>query len=134
MMLRKTAHIIMVVMLIFATSGITIYRHYCCGRLVDTSIYTTTKHCCETHCPGCRNEIINLRIADQFESYQNRIDLKPGFKTLFEQHSLPTVLAFSTTSHPALSFDTQGDHSLKPYPKNSVYAESNIAFLQVFRL
>ena len=131
-MLRKTAHIIMVVMLIFATSGITIYRHYCCGRLVDTSIYTTTKHCCETHCPGCRNEIINLRIADQFESFQNRIDLQPGYKTLLEQHSLPTLLAFSTTPRSALSNEKQRDHSLKPYPKILTYAGNSNAILQVF--
>ena len=117
-MLKKTGHIIMVVMLLFATSGITIYRHYCCGRLVNTSIYSVTHHCCETNCPGCRNEIINLRIADQFESCQNQINLKPDYKTLFEQHSLPTLLAFSTTLQTSLFIDGKGDHSLKPYPND----------------
>jgi len=131
-MIKKTGHILIAVLLIFATSGVTIYRHYCCGKLVNTSLYSTTRHCCETNCPGCRNEIINLRIADQFESFQNRIDLKPSFNTLLEQHSLPTLLAFSTTPHPTLTFDTQGDHSLKPYPNNPVHVGNNIAFLQVF--
>ena len=124
----------MIVMLVFATSGITIYRHYCCGRLVTASVYSNTSHCCETKCPGCRNEIINLRIVDQFESNQNRPDLKPGYNTLFEQHSLPTLLSFSTFSYPSIINETQGDQSVKPCPYHPVYAGNSNAFLQVFLL
>lgn len=122
----------MAVLLLFATSGITIYRHYCCGSLVNTSIYSIPHHCCKDNCPGCRNEIINLRIADQFESYQTEIDFKAGFKTLLEQHSLPTLLAFSSVPSRTFLNDAQGDHSIKPYPNNPVYAGNSNAFLQVF--
>jgi hypothetical protein len=131
-MLKKIANIIMAVMLLFATSGITIYRHYCCGSLVNTSVYSTPHHCCKTNCPGCRNEIINLRIADQFESFQSQIDLKSGFTTLLQQHSLPILLAFSTTPVVGLFNDTQGDHSIKPYPNYSIYAGNSNALLHVF--
>jgi hypothetical protein len=133
-MLKRTGHIFIAVLLIFATSGVTIYRHYCCGRLVETSVYSVTKHCCETNCPGCRNEIINLRVADQFESYQNRVDLKPGYKTLLEQHSLPTLLAFLTVPQSALISNKQGDHSLKPNLNALAAAGTSRAFLQVFLL
>jgi hypothetical protein len=131
-MLKKTGYIIIAVMLLFATSGVTIYRHYCCGSLVGTSLYSTPHHCCKANCPGCRNEIINLRIADQFESFQTQVDLKAGFKTLLEQHSLPTLRAFSMSPDFALFNDSQGDHSIKPYPNNPVYAGNTNAFLQVF--
>jgi hypothetical protein len=133
-MLKRSANIIMAILLLFATSGVTIYRHYCCGSFVGTSLYSVPGHCCKTDCPGCRNEIINLRIADQFESNSTQADFKADFKTLFSQHSLPVLLAFSTTHQIAFYQDTQGDHSLKPDLVTPGYAGNPYAFLQVFLL
>lgn len=133
-MLKKAGHILLIVMLVFATSGITIYRHYCCGRFVTASVYSTTSHCCETNCPGCRNEIINLRITDQFDSFQNQMDFHTGFKTLLKQYSLPVLLAFSTVPGSGLFNETQGDHSIKPYLNYPVFAGNSHSLLQVFLL
>ena len=131
-MLKKPGYIIMAVLLLFATSGITIYRHYCGGNLINTSIYSTPHHCCKDNCPGCHNEKINLRLADQFESYQTQIDFRASFKTLLAQHTLPTLLAFSSVPSMALLNDAQGDHSIKPYPIKPIYAGNTTPFLQVF--
>jgi hypothetical protein len=131
-MLKKTGHILIILLLLFGTTGLTITRHFCGKNLIHTSIYSSPNNCCKGNCPGCHNEKINFRITDQFESYQTQIDFTAGFKTLLEQHSLPTILAFSSSLNLALLNDAPGDHGIKPSPTKPICAGNTTAILQVF--
>lgn len=131
-MLKRVAHIFLILLLVFSTTGLTITRHYCGRNLVDTSIYSSPHNCCEGKCPGCHNERINIRITDTYESSQSQINLTEGFKNLVEQHSLPTILAFSFAPNIALLNDASGDHCIKPFPTIPIFAGHSTAFLQVF--
>ncbi len=54
-MLRKTSHIILSSLLLFATVGIAISKHYCCGNLISISIFGKADSCCDKdRC--CQNE------------------------------------------------------------------------------
>ena len=54
-MLRKTSHIILSSLLLFATVGITISKHHCGGNHVSTSIFGEAKSCCDKE-GCCQNE------------------------------------------------------------------------------
>lgn len=130
-MLKRVAHIFLILLLVFSTTGLTITRHYCGRNLVDTSIYSSPHNCCEGKCPGCHNERINIRITDKFETSQPQADFKAGFKNLLKHHSLP-ILLFSQTSGFDLLKDAKGDHCIKPFSLRPIFAGHSNAFLQVF--
>ena len=54
-MLRKTSHIILSTLLLFATVGIAISKHYCCGNLISTSIFGEADSCGDKD-DCCKNE------------------------------------------------------------------------------
>jgi hypothetical protein len=131
-MLKKTGNILIILLLLFGTTGMSINRHYCGRNLNHISINSTPHNCCNGNCPLCHNERINIRITDTYESSQSQINFTAGFINLLEQHSLPTVLAFSNATNVALLNDASGDHSIKPSPTKPICAGLSTAFLQVF--
>jgi hypothetical protein len=131
-MLQRTGHILIIIVLLFGTTGLTITRHYCGRNLIHTALYSTPDNCCRGHCPGCHNEKISLRITDQFESIQDHLDFKTGFQTLLERISLPVLLAFSTLPEPCLLNDGSGGLQVKPSPTKPICAGPSSPVLQVF--
>jgi hypothetical protein len=132
MMFKRAGHILVILLLLLGTTGVSITRHYCGGNLVHTSLYSASYNCCNGNCPRCHDERINARITDTYESSQSQINLTAGFKNLLEQHSLPTILAFSNASNIALLNDASGDHSIKPFLTKSISPGHSTSFLQVF--
>jgi hypothetical protein len=130
-MFKRAGHILIILLLLLGTTGVTITRHYCGGRLVGTSLFSAPKHCCNGECPMCHNEKIDLRITDNFQSTQSQVDFLAGFKTLLEHHSLPTLLAYSTHSNFSFLY-SQGDQCIKPWLINPTFAGHSTPFLQVF--
>jgi hypothetical protein len=59
-MLRKIIHILITLLLIVTTTGVTFSMHYCGGELISTSVNTDTEKCCDG-AGGCCEDI-NLRI------------------------------------------------------------------------
>lgn len=131
-MLKRVGYIFIILLLLFGTSGLTITKHYCGRSLVHISISSLPDNCCTGNCQGCHNEKINFQITDQFDFYPSQIDFTSGFTTLLEQHSLPTVLAFSNTVIEALLNNTLGDHCIKPSTTKPICAGQSTPFLQVF--
>lgn len=131
-MFKRAGHILVILLLLLGTTGVTITRHYCGVNLVRTSLYSAPHNCCNENCPRCHDERINVRIIDIFESSQSQINLTEGFKNLLERHSLPTLLACSGASNAALLNDAQRNHCIKPYPSSPIFAGHSTAFLQVF--
>jgi hypothetical protein len=131
-MLKKAGNIVIALLLLTMTSGMTIIRHYCGSNLSEVAVFSTPHNCCGDHCPFCHNEKITIRITDQFQSSNVNADLSAGFKTLMQHHSLPTLLAFHNPSTVSLLNRAPGDHSLKPGLANTLAAGHSSEYLQVF--
>ena len=64
-MLRKTSHIILSALLLFATVGLAISKHYCSGNLVSTSIFGEAESCCgDSDC--CQNESDFFQLDEDY--------------------------------------------------------------------
>jgi hypothetical protein len=131
-MVKKAGHILIILLLLFVTSGLTINRHFCGNDLIKISIYKSTGNCCDQNCPGCHNEKISLRITDQFESVQAYKDIHAGIKLLLEKSSLPTLLSFSNFQLVSVLNNPFRDYRLKPSPTKRICAGPVAPLLQVF--
>ncbi|MDP1622208.1 MAG: hypothetical protein Q8M08_07700 [Bacteroidales bacterium] len=131
-MIKRTGHILTILLLLFGTTGLTINRHYCGTNLMNTVIYETPDNCCGGDCPACHTEMISFRITDQFESSQELTDFNAGVKTLLENKSLPIILAFSSHTEATIMDDALKDHGLKPFPTKPICAGPSTPLLQVF--
>jgi hypothetical protein len=65
-MLRKAAHIAIVILLLVATGGVPVTKHFCGKVQKSVSIYTSPKPCCGGHCDKCRNVFSFTRVNDDF--------------------------------------------------------------------
>ena len=64
-MLRNTSHIILSTLLLFATVGLAISKHYCGGDLISTSIFGEAESCCDdSDC--CKNESELFQLDEDF--------------------------------------------------------------------
>ncbi|MBN1596858.1 MAG: hypothetical protein JW894_01050 [Bacteroidales bacterium] len=64
-MLRKTIHIVLVILLLAATTGITLSMHYCGGKLVSASVNSETRSCCNM--VGCCEDItFHIEVKDKY--------------------------------------------------------------------
>ncbi len=132
-MLKKAGYSLIMLLLLFGTTGITITRHYCGQNLTNIAVFSTPDNCCGEKCPLCHNEKISFKITDNFEASQIRMDFQSGFKTLLEKHSLPVLLTSYDVTNLVLSLYAPGGHPVKPVPKLvPLYAGHSTAFLQVF--
>ena len=67
-MLRKAGNIAIILLLLVATGGMPITRHYCGAAEISLSIYSTPKSCCEGGCDKCHNVFKFSKVYDEFES------------------------------------------------------------------
>ena len=61
-MLRTITHIILSLVLLVSTAGVTIDRHYCGTRLVSVSLTGDTQSCCEPGDGCCHNDIDTYKL------------------------------------------------------------------------
>jgi hypothetical protein len=66
-MLKKAADIAIILLLLVATGGLPVTRHYCGGTEKSFSIYSTPKACCGGHCDKCHNVFKFSKVKDAFE-------------------------------------------------------------------
>ncbi len=64
-MFKKASHIILSLLLLITTIGFAIYKHYCGGNLVSTSIFTEAKSCCDLD-DCCKNESEVFQLNEDF--------------------------------------------------------------------
>lgn len=67
-MLRKITHIVLTLLLLVSTSGVTFSMHYCGGALVSTSINVEAKSCCEDNTGCCENKTLHFEVEDDYVS------------------------------------------------------------------
>ena len=65
-MFRKILHISVVALLLLATVGISLNKHFCNGELKAVSLFKSAKSCCGEGCSKCHNETKIVKITDDF--------------------------------------------------------------------
>ena len=68
-MIRRISHIILSVLLLTATMGMAVSKHYCSGTFVSLKLYDEAKSCCgDSDC--CHNENHFFKVNDDFSAAQ----------------------------------------------------------------
>jgi hypothetical protein len=65
-MLRKAGNIAIILLLLVATGGLPVTRHYCGTAQMSFSIYSTPKSCCTSHCDKCHNVFKFTKVNENF--------------------------------------------------------------------
>jgi len=66
-MIKRLGNIVIMILLLIATGGIPVTRHYCGSAEMSFSVYSTPKACCTGHCNKCHNVFKFSRVNDDFE-------------------------------------------------------------------
>ena len=66
-MLKKATDIAIIFLLLVATGGVPVTRHYCGTAEKSFSVYSTPKACCGGHCNKCHNVFKFSKVKDVFE-------------------------------------------------------------------
>ena len=108
-MLKVGIHIVLSVLLLVATTGLAISKHYCGGELISTSVLGEAESCCDSG-DCCKNETEHIQLDVDYsvsatvvlpESVQ--MDLIVFTAALFnvnEAENTKLVQEFLTDSHP----------------------------------
>ncbi|MCF8303528.1 MAG: hypothetical protein K9I94_09670 [Bacteroidales bacterium] len=68
-MLRKIIHILITVLLLTATTGFTVSKHYCGDTLVSFSLYTQAAACCDDISDECCHDVSeHFQVEQEFVS------------------------------------------------------------------
>jgi epoxyqueuosine reductase QueG len=67
-MLKKAANITIIILLLVATGGVPVTRHYCGLVQKSVSVYATPKSCCGSGCDKCHNVFKFSKVNDNFEA------------------------------------------------------------------
>ena len=104
-MLKKAGNIAIILLLLVATGGMPITRHYCGAAEMSFSVYSTPEACCEGGCDKCHNVFKFSKVNDDFEagtsintqSFSDVLPLHTAiFIDLFDFVNIPSVTdAFS---------------------------------------
>ncbi len=64
-MLKKFSHIILSVLLLVSTMGVTISKHYCGDSFISTSVFTEAESCCgDSDC--CHNDTSFYQLDEDY--------------------------------------------------------------------
>lgn len=96
-MLKKIAHIAMILLLTVATTGFTISKLYCGNHLVEVSIFKLIK--CGCGDKDCHTNVKQIKVSDNYSAPEV---IHSGASTSFD---LPLVgfIELETLTRPALS-------------------------------
>ena len=93
-MFRKLIHLILVFIVVLATSGVTITKHYCGDKLDSIAVNTIHKSCCGDNCPFCHNVTHNFKVKDDFFVSDFKIDSSKVLHLNWMTFPAYTVLSF----------------------------------------
>ncbi|MRT93963.1 hypothetical protein [Ancylomarina sp. 16SWW S1-10-2] len=122
-MFRKISHILLAIVVMITTMGLTVSAHYCGDELKSIDFISQSDNCCGDSCPNCKNKIIKVDTDDDYTistfniDFTNDFILLPALIQLF-QGSIYTDLVELVAYH-------------KPPP---LKIQSVLSDLQVYRL
>jgi hypothetical protein len=122
-MLKKFVHILFGVLLIVATTGFTISKHYCGNQLFSVSIFKADNCDCGNKCKDCHTDLKVVKVTDNFATPDAIHPDMPSTADLFTVNNLD----FSFFTSPAIT--TAFILMKAPPPGN----QNSFALLQSFR-
>jgi len=114
-MIKKISHILLALLLLVSTSGVSIHKHFSNGKLFSTAIFGKAKSCCEVPC-GCCSEkqdvykVHNNYTASSFTvNLQSPLDYFSFFinTLLFSYEEIAFQSIIEDKSPPSYDFDFQ---------------------------
>eukprot|EP01029_Cantina_marsupialis_P020903 TRINITY_DN4944_c0_g1_i1.p3 TRINITY_DN4944_c0_g1~~TRINITY_DN4944_c0_g1_i1.p3 ORF type:complete len:129 (-),score=14.32 TRINITY_DN4944_c0_g1_i1:261-647(-) len=121
---KQFGHIILVLLLLISTAGVSINKHYSGGELFSTAFFVEADTCCETPC-GCCDESTEF-IQVQSDYLASTFDLTEAAQLDLLFSSVPLLLQAESNGSSVLLFNTE-DTSPPPLPDLCILN-------QVFRL
>lgn len=88
-MIKKVFNILLAFTLLFSTTGITIFSHYCGGNLIEKSVYFKTEGCCKGPCNCCHTDIISVKVTDSFLKENSDFNFNDFVKKLLDINKIP---------------------------------------------
>jgi hypothetical protein len=124
-MLKRAGHIVLMILLVTSTGGVTIFRHYCGETLTKTTI-DHRGSCCSHPCDRCHDRAVTYQVKDTFmPAVRSSVPPSQGMDLFLQP--LP-VLVSHTLSSPADLEKSAGAHA----PPGPLSTGSRVALLQVF--
>ncbi len=122
-MLNKAAHIVLTMLLLIATIGLTVEKHYCGTRLVSVSLFGDPDPCCDTDAGCCHNDSDTFVLKADYTT--------PQSLAAFESF-IPDAVAHPAVVHSlAVSERTDGPEHAGLSPPISV--RPKLSSLQTYR-
>ncbi len=66
--MKKSSQIIILLVFLLGTTGVTISQHYCHGKLISFSFVGKAHSCCAHGCKDCHNALVVNKVKDNFNS------------------------------------------------------------------
>ena len=66
MQLKKLTHILLVLLLLLSTAGVSINKHYSGGDLFSTALFVEADSCCENPCGCCDESTETIKIESDY--------------------------------------------------------------------
>ena len=73
-MLKKIGHIILSIMLLVTTMGMTVSEHFCGDSLKSVAIQAAAEKCCDIPDGCCHDESITIKVKDDFSVASHNFD------------------------------------------------------------
>lgn len=86
-MLKTAIHITIAFLMLAMTTGFSVSKHYCGEDLISVSVNSDAKSCCDDDCEGCRNEIEQLNLDQDFLESGFVLNLGSNAPVLFDLFS-----------------------------------------------
>ena len=116
--MKKAISILLILLVSFASIGLTVNKHYCGGMLMITSVYAQQELCGEMTMPDdcCEDESIVFAVEDDFQINTTQISIAPELVGSIDE---PLVVVSTINRYKTeASFFVEGS---PPYPEPSIY-------------
>ncbi len=120
-MFKKISHIILALLIVITTMGMTVSKHFCGDTLRDSSLFTTAESCCDIP-DCCHNESETYVIEDSYSisTFNSELTLLATFvPSIFE--------VFNESLHK--DNDHQSWLDVPPPPNIQVFLSKHQSFL-----
>ncbi len=102
MQIKKFGHILMILLLLISTAGVSINKHYSGGELFSTAIFTEAESCCETPCGCCKETSEFMQVKADFIDSVFELQNITQLDLLFS--SIPFLVQFEAPTSFAVKF------------------------------
>ncbi len=95
MRIKKIGHIIMILLLLISTAGVSINKHYSGGELFSTAIFVEAESCCETPCGCCDEKSEQIKVDTDYITSSFDLTEAAQMDLLFS--SIPLLVDFENS-------------------------------------